>query len=153
MRTPGFVVPSPGQSMDVVQRILRQQAEDYGFEKFDPEAFEDTEPIIRHFGVKGMKWGQRKASATSPASTDSARFTSVRKKAKTSGVHTLSNQELSDFITRANLERQYSSLNPSAVKKGWALVGDILKVSGTITSVSSLVKNTGGAIKKRTSAE
>src|SRR3954463_8699407 len=70
--------------------------------------------FLEHFGVRGMKWGVRRdrsqASGSSPSS-DSRNAAQVREKIKqTGGTHSLTNKELQDFITRANLEQQYQRL-------------------------------------------
>lgn len=84
---------------------------------------EDDNFYLQHFGVKGMKWGvkkakdsvsgarqERAAAKKAPASSDHDTATTARKKASQGGVSKLSNKELQDAITRMNLESQYKSL-------------------------------------------
>lgn len=74
-----------------------------------------VEGILEHFGVKGMKWGQRKADSKRSESSDDARSASdARAKVKTGGIHTLSNKELRDLNERMNLEQQFARLRPAS---------------------------------------
>lgn len=57
-----------------------------------------TSNELAHFGVKGMRWGVRKKANRKPQKS----------------VSEMSNQELQDHITRANLERQYAGLKPKS---------------------------------------
>jgi hypothetical protein len=112
--------------------------------------------FISHFGVKGMKWGQRKAppapieakvqsvvtsnkfSKTKikgegghnhPATEDALKVATVRQKLKTSGPAALSNKELQDVATRMNLEQQVSRLESNRPRQGLGrqAVGKLLK--------------------------
>lgn len=86
---------------------------------------------ISHYGVKGMKWGRRRADRSPtpvdtvatpgkriktkggknlPASDDAIVAAVGRQIAKSSGVHALSNKELRTVVDRMNLEQQYSRL-------------------------------------------
>ena len=84
----------------------------------------DESFYLKHFGVKGMKWGLRKATdkvsearkersaaKKAPASSDHDTAKAAKKKASQGGLSKLSNKELQDAITRMNLETQYKSLN------------------------------------------
>jgi hypothetical protein len=65
--------------------------------------------VLIHFGVKGMKWGSRRAAKESP-SGDATRSMQLRTRAKTSKVKALSNKELQEAINRMNLEQQFKRL-------------------------------------------
>lgn len=105
----------------------------------DGEAF-----VLEHFGIKGMRWGQRKAppeavtpSATStvphgsrrktkieteggenhPAHEDAIKVARAQAVLKKSGTAALSNQELRDVANRLQLENQVSLLTASSGKK------------------------------------
>lgn len=104
---------------------------------------------ILHFGVKGMRWGVRKGSSsmTTPSS-DVQRVMAVKKKIKSGGTKSLTNQELQDLITRMNLEQQFSRLNPSKLQKGAQVAADILRIGGTINQAISFVNSPAGKVIK-----
>jgi hypothetical protein len=67
VRTPGFVVPSSYSSQEELEADVKRRAEEAGDTPFDPSDFlahSDKPPlddnILIHYGVKGMRWGQRK---------------------------------------------------------------------------------------------
>lgn len=87
--------------------------------------------ILAHHGVKGMKWGRRKSDNSpvsvsvqatrkgklktsggenQPAHEDAISAKVSIRKAKKSGVNSLSNEELQKLTTRLNLEQQVSKL-------------------------------------------
>lgn len=89
-----------------------------------------------HFGIKGMRWGQRKA----------------REKSE---IANLSSAQLREKIERMNLEMQYSKLisqqNQGVMSQGAKFIGEILVNVGkqTITNfvanqMSSTLKNAIG---------
>lgn len=113
------------------------------------------ENFLKHFGVKGMKWGVvhdkvtnhpvAKAVASSP---DHKTAAMIRTKAKVAGVNTLSNKELEDLLTRMNLETRFVNLkqvehDQSLVGKGkkWAanFLTDVLK-----DAAASWIRRPGG---------
>lgn len=62
--------------------------------------------IVKHAGIKGMRWGVRK---NREESQDYLKAKFIKKKK----IYELSNAELQAYITRMNLEGQYKNLNPS----------------------------------------
>lgn len=147
MRTPGFIVPSANVSMDEVQLILQKQAEQYGFEKFDPSNFD--EDTIKHHGVKGQKWGVIRQRLTGGAkkvilpSDDHIKSSVIRGRASLGGVHTLSNKDLETIIKRMDLEVKYKELktvkhNQSLIGKGAAWLGRVATDILVNTAVSWL---------------
>lgn len=86
--------------------------------------------FLAHFGVKGMRWGVRRdrgGSGKAPNSDDHERAVATRKKARSGGgTKALSNKELQDLITRANLESQFKRLHPSRSEAAVRFAADIL---------------------------
>lgn len=107
---------------------------------------------LTHFGVKGMRWGVRKKQepvstgvAKTPMSSDAALTSKIRTKARTSGMSSLSNEELFALNQRLQLERQYSALTAlPATKSGMDKVNDMLKVVNTVNNVIKIVQSPVG---------
>lgn len=100
-----------------------------------------AEEFLEHFGVKGMKWGKHKSGSSSVPSgkvtvdvnkkgrpvasgghgftlkEEAARKLATQQVARKSGLHTLSNKELQDAVTRMNLEQQFVRLSPQSKKQ------------------------------------
>ena len=91
---------------------------------------------LQHYGVKGMKWGVRKARR----STDSAEVKQIRKKK----VKQMTNAELKKANERIRLEQEYKRLNPNVVKKGMAVAAGVAGAMGTVIAL----KNNGQQIIK-----
>jgi hypothetical protein len=114
--------------------------------------------VLAHYGVKGMRWGKRKAhpaSDASPASSDSATISGHKNKISAGGTKTLSTRELQDLVNRMNLEQQYSKLQKGtpAYKEGLQTVKDIMSVVKTVQEIhgvinSPLVKDIRKTIQK-----
>lgn len=123
--------------------------------------------ILKHYGVRGMKWGVRKEKkpASSPApkpvtlksrfgnrvvtakggkgyglSEDATRAAVLKRQARKSNVRSLSNKELSDLVLRMNLEQQYSRLNQNNILKGRDQVKELLSISEVAQKAYSEVK-------------
>lgn len=63
---------------------------------------------IMHFGIKGMKWGQRKAR---PLSTEAKAKQAVKDKVKADKVGSVTNKQLQDSIRRMQLEQDFKRLS------------------------------------------
>lgn len=74
------------------------------------------EAALEHYGIKGMRWGVRKKRSRSAESAEAARI----KKKK---VFEMSNEELKKVNARLDLEKKYSTLNPSTGAKAKKLIG------------------------------
>lgn len=95
-----------------------------------------VELVLQHFGVKGMKWGVRKGAPSSAPSTQRTRFTKAPNK--------LSTKELSNRISRMEMEKKYNQLNRKDVSDGRKLVNEVLQSTGrrvatTVLTGASLV--------------
>jgi len=80
----------------------------------DPQSLATVEDFLQHFGVKGMKWGNRmsfKRPVKESPSADAAKAMALRDRAKRSKPKALSNKELQEAINRMNLEQQFKRLN------------------------------------------
>ena len=96
---------------------------------------DDISDVLAHFGVKGMKWGQRKAgtgAASTHVSSDSARASELKSTVKKHGTAALSNPELQHLVTRLNLEQQHNRLNPAEVSAGKKILSEVLKIGGNV---------------------
>jgi len=78
--------------------------------------------FLKHYGVKGQKWGVRTKSSSRGAPSERL----VKAKAKT-----LSTDELKKSIERMRLEQQYAELATPGKQAGKKYAQDVLKQSGT----------------------
>lgn len=111
---PEFLLPEPEYSVEEVAMS------------------DETEKILAHYGVLGMRWGRRKSEGSSavevstttapgkkvvakggqnsPPSSDAIRVAAAKQKAKVSTTDSLSTKELQELVNRMNLEQQYNRL-------------------------------------------
>lgn len=125
--------------------------------------------FLSHYGVKGMKWGQRKDGKPGSSrgksgvikeapSEDSARVMSTHARVKTQKqLHQLTNKELQAAIERMRLEQQYSQmtggLDKTTKQKAQSWVRDMAK--DLLGGGETLAKNFGNdqvklAVEKKT---
>ena len=72
-----------------------------------------VEKILKHYGVKGMRWGVKRATPTTPTHGDAGKAKRVVARARENRTtDVLSNKDLQAAITRMNLEQQYQRLRP-----------------------------------------
>lgn len=90
---------------------------------------------LSHYGVKGMHWGIRTGGKKGPVSRDAQKTRTITKKAKKSGVSSLSNKELQQLHARLNLESKHKDLHPSTLERGHQHVKSALAVGGTASAV------------------
>ncbi len=113
---------------------------------------------LYHYGVLGMKWGVRrtqkklaridKKSKKENWSDDATEVAKI----KTKKISQMSNAELNKANNRKNLERNYSQLNPNAVKKGLAIAGTVAGALGTVVAIHAnggKVINIGKSVVKK----
>ena len=104
-------------------------------------------PELYHFGVKGMRWGVRKASPSGSAtksyksSRDYNAANRLRRKAKGSGTKSLTNKEMKMLNTRLELEKKYNQLNPSSLEKGKRVLSTTVSVVGGVTALYAVTKS------------
>jgi hypothetical protein len=93
-----------------------------------------TRDYIEHFGIKGMRWGERKdrGDSGSHVSEDHAKATELKKVVSKHGTAALSNNDLKLLVDRQNLESQHSRLNPEQQKAGEKFLKELLGVGGSV---------------------
>jgi 2'-5' RNA ligase len=103
-----------------------------------------VDAALKHYGVKGMRWGVRRnrSSSTSTSTTsDSSSPDYVKARAALAKKPSeLSNDEMRDLVSRLNLEKQYQTAlaastpatPPSVASRGAHYVGGVLKEIGNI---------------------
>lgn len=107
---------------------------------------------LKHFGVKGMRWGHRKKGTGKPSShkkgdgpksADAEEAHGKKAQAKEKGVHTLSNAELKKVNERLNLEQNYARMakEKNKLDKGQDAVKVALGLVGTAASVYAAVNS------------
>ena len=121
---------------------------------------------LYHFGIKGMRWGVRRYQNTDGSLTNAGKKrlkkgqtsneeTDSSIKSKTKTVKEMSDDELSQAITRLQLEEKYKSLSPKNVSKGKKFVdtvaNDVLKPAaidiGKQVAKSLMVKGVNSLVK------
>lgn len=77
----------------------------------------DVDPVadrLAHFGIKGMKWGHRRAekkARKSETSADAKSSIDVRDKVKSHSVKAVTNKQLKTAIERMNLEQNFKRIS------------------------------------------
>lgn len=88
---------------------------------------DDAGDFLEHYGVKGMRWGKRRAEQqaerASTQSKDHAKSSNLKKKR----LDEMSNAELEVLNKRMNLEQQYSKLNPKKSSAGKKFAQDVVR--------------------------
>ena len=82
---------------------------------------------LAHYGIPGMKWGQRKSRSSGGGSSSGP--SSAKKVVRPSGKH-LSDDELKSRIARLKLEKEYKQLTTPAPSAGRKFVNEVLVGSG-----------------------
>ncbi len=93
---------------------------------------------LEHHGVRGQKWGVRKARLSS---ADAQRHADNKKRA----LHELSDKDLRDLVNRMNMEQQAKRMSPNPAKKGHDFVKGILAVAGTVVAIDKLHSSATGS--------
>jgi hypothetical protein len=105
---------------------------------------------LMHYGVKGMKWGVRRADpggGRSTASDDAKAASATQRKIDRSGLKSVSNKELQALVSRQNLEKQYNSLltqEKSSMDRGNDTVKKLLGYGKTYNDVKQFLDSPAG---------
>lgn len=101
-----------------------------------PESWKENS--LKHYGIKGMKWGVRK-SRKSRQSSDHR----TAKKIKRKRLSEMSNQEINTVNQRMRLENEYRSLRSqqSVINRGHKKVQTAIAIVGTATAAYKLAGN------------
>jgi hypothetical protein len=110
-----------------------------------------TEEFLAHYGVKGMKWGTKKAAKLPKEgpSKDAQTALDIRARAKRSKPKALSNAELQQAINRMNLEQQFKrlSVNEKPAIRRW-MASTLLEIGKREVQVS-LGKKVAATVAKK----
>lgn len=117
--------------------------------------------FLAHYGIKGMKWGIRRGDTASsstpkpPAHDDAVKVKTHKEKLKKGGTDALSNAELQELVSRMNLEKQLTTLQPpTGAKKAQKILGDVLLNAGkqqmNRVVTDAMAKQVGIMLKKAT---
>ena len=142
----GPVFPLPNYSDDMEVAMSEIKSPSSVVKEIGAEA-------LKHYGVKGMKWGIRRSGADKPpASQDVETVDSHKQIIKAGSTRALSNKELREVVDRMNLEQQYSSLvskEGSKIKQGHNQVKKILALGETAQKAYNMVNSPAGkALRK-----
>jgi hypothetical protein len=99
------------------------------------------EDFLKQSGVKGMKWGRRKARSGSSSSASDRKKTVDQ--VSTKSVKSLSNKQLKAANERLQLEKNYSKLkyDTTTRNQGKKIVAGILAAGATATTVYNLANS------------
>jgi hypothetical protein len=108
---------------------------------------------LKHHGIMGMKWGViRDKTQLSRAEGSSKSRSEDKSKKKVKG---MSDDELRKAVNRLQMERQYSQLSESKIRKGEEYVKKVAEMGTAVAAISTsalVLYNNAEKIKKITSA-
>lgn len=100
--------------------------------------FMNPETDAVQYGVKGMKWGKRKARPARPASSDHVEARQLNKKK----LHELSNDELQRLTKRLDLEAKYRKTHPTRMQKAQKVLKQVVATAQTGQKVYKFIADT-----------
>lgn len=111
-----------------------------------PEVDELAQSDMAHYGIKGMKWGRRKADR--PVSADAANKIGVKAEVKKNKISAVSNADLQAAIRRMQLEQDFKRLSVNEQPQLKRMVSSILLEAGKREVQAYAAKKlTVGAVK------
>lgn len=134
-----------------------------------------VDEFLAHYGVKGMKWGVRRArdavssarakrsakkassvsedsdessSSSSGTQTDAQKVAAIRAKAAKDGLDSLSNAEMQALVTRMNLTQQYNKVTktPSRQEQVRKMIDKQVKNGKTLNDVMAFYNSPAGQL-------
>lgn len=105
--------------------------------------------ILAHYGVKGMKWGVRRSRQQLESSREAATAKSTKKKIKSQGLDSLTNDELKTYLERMDLEKRYKKANPDFKDEAGKFIKDTLVQVGKQETAKFLSKEIAKALAGR----
>lgn len=99
---------------------------------------------LYHWGIKGQRWGVRRYQNPDGSLTPAGKKRYQRtlsddakeaQKLRNKSVGEMTNAELRKLNERQQLERTHAQLNPSAIRRGLAVVGTVTTTLGSILTL------------------
>ena len=111
---------------------------------------------VKHYGVKGMRWGIRRsravlarARAGKAESDDAKEARAIALKVKKSGTKSLTNAEMQKLTTRLNLENNLANANKTVLQRGEKRVKRMLSYGTTMNNVIDFANTETGRMVSR----
>jgi len=107
--------------------------------------------ILAHYGIKGMRWGVRRANPSGQPSPSSDHDTAkaAKQKVKAGGIKSLTNDELKTYLERMDLEKRYKKSNPTAKDETTKFIKDTLLQVGKQEAAKFVGKQVAKALAGR----
>lgn len=153
----GGVSASADQKATAARALVRyyRQLNDDPPPSLMQSAITKVEGFIAHFGIRGMKWGVRRSRG--PGGTVGSAIArkqagepddvaAIKTKAATSGIHSLSNNEMQTLVNRMNLQQNITKLNaqPGKVERGREFANRQLKTGDTLNKMITFANSPAG---------